>query len=208
MEVGPWPGRTPSQGYVGPVPCLATGSVRGGAGREVVGGFTEWSNGWAAPRRFDAECSTPVWRGIASQAGDGLALGDGGDSRSRVWRLAPRADAVQVAPVQLDDLSGRYTVLLRSQFFDQPVGLEIDQAGVVCISLVGSGTSPVPPCAIRGQVSLVDGATGFVDFELASALTPLEPPYRGRGWIEQGSGGRVLVLIGDNGVRGLGLVAR
>ena len=65
-----------------------------------------------------------------------------------------------------------------------------------------------PDCDFSGRLELGDGALGIVDFELVDHTRRHLLPNRGRGWVAQTAAGRELVLVGDNGSTGLGLIAR
>jgi hypothetical protein len=91
-------------------------------------------------------------------------------------------------------------VVTRTQFFNLPVGLRIGADGSLCYDL-GSD------CRYRGTVSLHAGSAGFFEFSL-SDTTRSDMPFVGRGWL-QGEGDSLrIVLVGDNGPTGFGLVGR
>lgn len=51
-----------------------------------------------------------------------------------------------------------------------------------------------------------EGAIGLIDFDLKNLRNPALSDFRGRGWLQDTSTGRQLILIGDNGTTGLLLI--
>jgi hypothetical protein len=121
---------------------------------------------------------------------------------TQTWTLEPAAGVTQVLPVRTSDLAGMWTVRLQSQFFALDYSLTVGADGRVCLALGEI------PCAFSGRVETPDAVLGIVDFELVDTTRPHLLPYRGRGWLADTASGRELVLVGDNGSIGLGLIAR
>lgn len=123
-----------------------------------------------------------------------LQLDNGSSER---WQLAPSASPLS-QPLTLASLAQNWRVVTRTQFFNLPVGLRIGADGSLCFDL-GSD------CRYRGTVSLHTGSAGFFEFSL-SDTTRSDMPFVGRGWL-QGEGDSLhIVLVGDNGPTGFGLV--
>lgn len=133
-----------------------------------------------------------------------LALGAvaGSTAPPQAWTLAPPGGVSQVVPLSASTLAGEWTVRLRAQFFVLDFALSIAADGSACLTLAGPG------CDFSGHLETGDGALGIVDFELVDTTRPHLLPYRGRGWLADTASGRELVLVGDNGSIGLGLIAR
>lgn len=121
------------------------------------------------------------------------------------WTLDASADRI-VAPLAMAQLSRRFTQLLSAQFVaDSRAFVDIDEGGNVCVrieQLTG------PPCHLDGRVWISDAETGFLDFELVEHRFAGTPAYRGRGWLHQTESGTRLILVGQNGSAGLGIIAR
>lgn len=133
-----------------------------------------------------------------------LTLGavNGSTAQPQSWTLAAPAGVSLVAPLTLPALAGNWDVRLRAQFFALEFPLSIAADGSACLSFSGTG------CDFSGRLEVGDGAIGLVDFELVDHTRPHLLPYRGRGWLADTASGRELVLVGDNGSVGLGLIAR
>lgn len=119
------------------------------------------------------------------------------------WSLSA-SSATQVMPLSAATLARQYTVATRGQFVNFDLRLDIAADGELCLQ----DTPPAQTCRISGRVWISDSANGFVDFELSDRLTPANPPFRGRGWLQQEGGVERLVLVGDNGSTGFGLIGR
>jgi hypothetical protein len=97
---------------------------------------------------------------------------------------------------------------LDGQFAVTAATLSFDSDARLCLRyLVGPDQDT---CVLQGRYWLSDSEGGFFDFELrrtdgdgASAL-----PFRGKGWLQNDSDGDAIVLVGNNGYVGLGLIAR
>jgi hypothetical protein len=107
-------------------------------------------------------------------------------------------------PLSAATLARRYTVPTQGQFFGVDLRLDIAADGSLCLL----DAAPSETCRISGRVWVSDSANGFVDFELSDRLTQANPPFRGRGWLQREAGVERLVLVGDNGSTGFGLIGR
>jgi hypothetical protein len=65
-----------------------------------------------------------------------------------------------------------------------------------------------PECRLVGRLQSVATNPAFVEFELEDRDFPTQSAYRGRGWLQGDAGTQRLVLVGDNGPTGFGLVGR
>lgn len=107
-----------------------------------------------------------------------------------------------IAPLSLSLLSGDYWTVLGGQIFDLGVDISVSSSGEICFQYAVSCS-----CDLRGQLSLLEGDVGLINFEMRDQTNPDTPVYRGRGWLTQTGQGRRLVLVGDNGVFGMGMEA-
>lgn len=125
-------------------------------------------------------------------------------SDTRRWTLDLRQDN-RVLPLEMGMLTRRFAQSLSSQFIANPDAfIDIDATGRICVS-----TWTIPEeCKLEGQVWLSDPEEGFLSFELTDLRFPAAGAYRGRGWLHETARGRRLVLVGENGLNGLGFVAR
>lgn len=169
-------------------PAMALGSnMSGGFGEDNSGVWRLGAPGGAAAE-FDAATS-----------GNPIPI-----MGSRWRRGAPPATRL-VAPVDLDQLQGRYTVLLRNQFFEYSVTVTIGADGSLCLPAeLGPNAAP---CRLRGTVTTPDGEFGLIDFTAADVRFPGLASYTGRGWLLDTASGRELNLVGDNGTIGLVVMA-
>jgi len=126
------------------------------------------------------------------------------------WSEGAQAGVVLVAPITLDALAGDYRFEVTDQFFRRQSVIRVAADGSVCINLAEQAPLPQPPtgCHFSGRLSVPEGNIGLIDFELRADANPELAPYRGRGWLAEVNGTRELVLVGDNGVGGFGLVGR
>jgi len=122
----------------------------------------------------------------------------------QVW--TPASASMQlIAPVSVPQLVGEYTVPLRTQFFEVNASLSIDGTGGLCLRL----PEPVEisdSCGFTGIVSTPDGADGVIDFQIRDMRVDNGSQYRGRGWLAEVDGVTELVLVGDDGAHGFGLI--
>lgn len=117
--------------------------------------------------------------------------------------LAPSTQQA-VAPLSTGLLAGRWPVPMRGQFFDTAGELEIGTEGELCLRV---GLLELEAdCRLQGRLRVVPANPGFVEFELQDREFPAQAAYRGRGWVQREGGVRRLVLVGDNGPTGFGLV--
>ena len=106
--------------------------------------------------------------------------------------------------ITAEDLTGRYRVPIRDQFFTRDGSMEIGDDGAVCVEVIISSTG----CYLVGNIHAADDESGVVEFRLTSTEDPTRPAYFGRGWIADTDYGRELVLVGHpDGGKGFGLVA-
>jgi len=126
------------------------------------------------------------------------------------WAEGAPAGTTLVAPITLAALAGEYRFLLTDQFGQRQAVLRVHADGSACINLDELGTWQQPPtgCHFSGRLRVPEGEAGLIDFELSADGNPELAPYRGRGWLAEVDGSRELVLVGDNGVGGFGLVGR
>ncbi len=118
------------------------------------------------------------------------------------WIPAAEPGTRLLSPVTLALISGDYSALLGGQIFDLGVDISISGTGDVCFQYAVSSQ-----CNFRGQLSLLEGDAGLIEFEMRDQDYPDTPVYRGRGWLTESGLGRRLVLVGDNGVFGMGMEA-
>ncbi len=210
IEQGSWPDRSPTGGYVGAMPCVALGSVEALPLEGLRARLSEWSNTWTATQLDGAfGCPRGAWQGVAALQPDTLELRNSSAWEHRRWQFAAREGAALVAPLSLAGVSREYLVDLRWQFGDVTVPLSVQPDGSICLGTKDSSGTQTEACGLRGRLWLTEPEAGFFDFELVEQDAPQSDAYRGRGWLEERSeGGRRLVLVGSNGARGLGVVAR
>ncbi len=207
IEQGSWPDQSPMLGAVGPAPCVALGSVEALETGEARARLRELPNAWSGPRLPHA-CDGGTWQGVASVEAGAVALRNSSSAEHRLWRFEPRAEAQLVVPLDLPAVAGAYEVGLRWQFGELRVPMQVEADGSVCVDLRQGIGEATQPCGLRGRIWAADAQGGFIDFELAADNEPHSAPYRGRGWMERRAEGDRLLLVGDNGARGIGLVAR
>ncbi|MBD8526861.1 hypothetical protein [Pseudomarimonas arenosa] len=119
------------------------------------------------------------------------------------FRATPPTGYSLVAPVALADLAEGFEVITRGQFFPFLGALSVTADGRVCVRISGATSNG---CDFAGKISAGEGELGLLDVELTNQNDPLLSPYRGRGWLMEGPQGRELILVGHNGVTGLGLI--
>ncbi len=182
------PDAIPVTGYVGFPGALIKARPREDASVELSRySMAPWLNAPSA-------VSSAAWQAEANGGVLGLQLDNGSSER---WQFAPSASPLS-QPLTLASLAQNWLVVTRTQFFNLPVGLRIGADGSLCFDL-GSD------CRYRGTVSLRTGSAGFFEFSL-SDTTRSDLPFVGRGWL-QGEGDSLrIVLVGDNGPTGIGLV--
>ena len=96
-------------------------------------------------------------------------------------------------------LAGReFAASTRAQFVSLPLLVRFLEDGAICIDLVEQ------VCQYAGTVGEFDAGMAMFEFELTDPRLPNEP-YRGKGWVREDT--RQLILVGESGSRGLGLVA-
>lgn len=137
---------------------------------------------------------------------DGGTLDIAFDS-GRNYRLSLSPSAQQaVAPLSANTLAGTWPVPMRGQFLDTPGELEVGADGSVClrVALIELEAS----CRLEGHLQAVAANPAFIEFELSDRQFPAQPAFRGRGWLQRGEGIDRLVLVGDNGPIGFGLIGR
>lgn len=128
---------------------------------------------------------------------------DGG--RSHGLSLSPSAQQA-VAPLSASVLAGTWPVPMRGQFLNAAGELEIGADGTAClrVGIIELEAS----CRLEGRLQAVAANPAFVEFELSDRQFPAQPAFRGRGWLQRGEGIDRLVLVGDNGPIGFGLIGR
>lgn len=184
-------------------PSVVRASPVAGAGTALdVDAVSFGTFAFAGQRFLSHDALAGGWAPIGGEPQLTLGAVNGSIARPQAWTLAPPGGVGLVAPLTASALSGDWIVRLRAQFFALDYALTIDADGHACLTLAGPG------CDFSGRLEVGDGAIGLVDFELVDHTRPHLLPYRGRGWLADTASGRELVLVGDNGSVGLGLIAR
>lgn len=117
-------------------------------------------------------------------------------SFSSTWRVL---DPLFRSGYGIEDLAGRkFAASAEGQFFPTPLLIRLLDDGGICIDL---GTFE---CYFAGTVGEFDAGMTMFEFELTDPRLP-NAPYRGKGWVRENT--RQLILVGESGSRGLGLVA-
>lgn len=186
------PGRT----YVGEASRLLRAQLRAEGESTVSRFLTTWH--FAQPNAEPA--LSAAW--TANGAGGVLRMSVPPATEEH-WSLSA-SSATHVMPLSAATLARRYTVPTQGQFVGFDLRLDITADGDLCLL----DSAPAETCRISGRVWVSDSANGFVDFELGDRLTPASPPFRGRGWLQREAGVERLVLVGDNGSTGFGLIGR
>lgn len=124
------------------------------------------------------------------------------------WTLR-RSNADLVRPLRVERLARSYAATLRGQFFELPASIAFESDGSLCLRRYPEG-QPTDPCRLVGRYWLADAEQGFLDFELTDVDTVISPKvaYRGRGWLQSDGQGDALIMVGDDGYTGFGLIAR
>ncbi len=137
---------------------------------------------------------------------DGGSLSFAFDS-GRGHSLSLSASPQQVlSPLAPTVLAGRWQVPMRGQFLEAVGELEISTDGALCLR-VGLATIE-PECRLQGRLQPVAANPAFIEFELSDRQFAAQPAFRGRGWVQRGDSVERLVLVGDNGPIGFGLIGR
>lgn len=198
------PDLSPAPGWVsGSRPCVATGTVNP-PGSDTPSSLMERGNGWQATH-VDLFCDDRGWQGEAVITANGFALESANADDATSWSFASRVNATLVSPLSLADLEGTRTLRLRTQFFEVASTLTVEANGDVCVDRWLGSQPETLPCGYRGRLVPDPTDPGFLDMEL---ITSDGMVFRGRGWLEDTPSGRRLVLIGDNGQHGMGIVAK
>lgn len=196
---------SPGPGWVSSATaCVATGSVNL-AGGTMPSALRETPNAWHYGSGPSWSCDDRGWSGQAQVLPDGFVLSSAGALDGTQWRFRERSGVELVTPLTLADTQGEYRVALRSQFNTMQTSLRVDTNGAVCIDMLLGANGPAYGCLLTGQLSIDERDPGFLDLWLSG---PGGPVYRGRGWLEDRTDGRRLVLIGTSDTGGMAIVAQ
>lgn len=111
-----------------------------------------------------------------------------------------------VSPVSTQRVGGAWEVRMGGQIIDHHARLELTAEGSVCLRFLG-GAEP-GPCRLTGDLVPLAESNHFLGFELRDSEHPSQAPFTGRAWVQRGDGIERLILVGDNGPTGFGLVGR
>lgn len=160
--------------------------------------YSDWILG-----RPNAQIPTRVHGQFDASGGSlGFAFDSG---RGHSLSLSPASAQLQ-RPLSTANLVGRWPVPMRGQFVDAVGELDVGEEGALCLR-VGLVILE-PECRMTGTLRLASGNSAFVEFELDDQEFPALPTYSGRGWLQIAPDGQRLVLVGDNGPIGFGLIGR
>jgi hypothetical protein len=164
--------------------------------------FSRYASDWIFGRA-NAQQPTRVEGRFDAEGGSLSFAFDAGRGHSLSLSPSPQQSIV---PLTDDALAGRWTVPMRGQFFDTVGELQISADGELCLRV---GVVELEPgCRLVGRLQSVATNPAFVEFELEDRDFPTQSAYRGRGWLQGDAGTQRLVLVGDNGPTGFGLVGR
>ena len=130
-----------------------------------------------------------------------------GVTKTAVWAFRPSV-AELVQPLTSERLEGVYSLKLDGQLAATHAEIEIGADAGLCLRYLIVALQDT--CELAGRYWLVDGEEGFLDFELFGVKNGRAEglAYRGRGWLQADADGEAIVLVGDDGYSGLGLIAR
>ncbi len=191
--------RIPGPTSLQPPPSVVVASLAEASGASSV---RQTGNYWA---RFALSATAPV-RADWDAAGHGTLVHPDAGGRSVRWSLAP-STALRVQPLSSDRLVGRYDIRFDGQFFDSQGAIEFAADGSLCITVA---LQDPDACSLRGRYWSNDTEAGWFDFELRHVDGGRAPDvaYRGRGWLQGDVDGEALLMVGDDGHTGFGLIAR
>lgn len=184
----------PGPQFVGAPSFVSRARIGASGVREFQRFFNYWATGLTTlPLGLTAE-------GPLTREGGRLTLQDG-TAQGRELVLSPNGRL----PLSTERVAGLWSLRLRNQFFDADGTIEVAADGSVCIRY--SPNEPAAGCRFVGDVRPVAGSTAFVQFELRSTSSTT-PAFSGRGWLQGAEGEELLLLVGDNGATGFGLIGR
>jgi hypothetical protein len=198
------PGMIPGPYFVGAYPSVFRATPTQAAAGAVDARMRTMTMSWLRP-----QISVAVGTGTWNLAGAYSARFDSVDTAPpnltaavQHWRQGAAVGVELVSPVSLTELSGTHRIDYFNQFFERRGEMTVSEGGALCLKLDSSD------CEHIGTLSTPEGALGVIDFEMRSVVDPNLATYRGRGWLARANGERVLVLTGDNGSIGFGLIGR
>lgn len=156
---------------------------------------------WSWSAAYPSGVETPDAQWSYGNAGVTLSFSSIANNSNETWAFTAAPGAL-VAPLTREELARTYSVRFRGQFSSNEQAMQVNADGTICIA-----ASQTEPCRYAGRYWLPDGGDGFMDFEVADIRNP-NAVHRGRGFLHTEEGGRVLVMIGDNGLHGFALHAR
>ncbi|SDD12834.1 hypothetical protein [Aquimonas voraii] len=188
----------PGRSFVGDPGAVTRARIKQDSGLE----FSRYASDWIFGR---ANALQPM-RAEGSFDTEGGSLSFSFDAgRGSSLSLSPSTQQA-VAPLTTGLLAGRWPVPMRGQFFDTVGELDIGGEGELCLRV---GLFELEAgCRLQGRLRVASANPGFVEFELEDLEFPAQAAYRGRGWVQREGGLQRLVLVGDNGATGFGLIGR
>ncbi|MGQ0799332.1 MAG: hypothetical protein ACT4NL_04355 [Pseudomarimonas sp.] len=187
-----------------PPPRIITARLQDEAQESGATVVRETGNYWA---RFALASIGPVRGNWVEAGGAGTLSYSDAMNRPAIWELQSSPAALQ-KPLSVQRLARSRTLLLNAQLFGpNSVRVTLTADGSVCVT---NDMTPTSACRFQGRYWLTDAEAGFFDFELRERETRVAPEiaYRGRGWLQVDGQGEALIMVGDDGHTGLGLIAR
>ncbi len=185
----------PGPQFVGAPSFVSRARIGSNGVREFQRFFNYWATGLTTqPLGLTAE-------GSLTREGGQLTLRDG-TAQARELVLSPNGRSL-LSPARV---AGLWSLRLRNQFFDADGAIEVAADGSVCIRYAPN--EPAAGCRFVGEITPVAGSAGFLRFELRSTGSASIPAFSGRGWLQSAEGEELLLLVGDNGATGFGLIGR
>lgn len=192
------PDAVPGRSFVGLPGSITRARVTEDGSLSFKRYYSDWVFG-----RANAQIPTRV-HGQFDVSGGSLGFAfDSGRGHSLSLSAAP---AQLHRPLTTANLVGRWPVPMRGQFVDAVGELDVGEGGALClrVGLVVLDTD----CRMTGTLRPASGNSAFVEFELKDQEFPALSTYSGRGWLQTAPDGQRLVLVGDNGPIGFGLIGR
>lgn len=188
----------PGPSFVGTPGWITRAKVSDSGGVELLRYSSIWSHGFST-----AVTPTSV-EGAFTPNGGSLGLRTANGFTYQLALVPSRQSFV--APLSPQAIEGRWNVHMTGQFIDHFAELVATADGSVCLRFVPGIVNE--PCRLAGQATSLPGSEHFIAFELKDSAYPAQPPFTGRAWVQRGDGIERLVLVGDNGPTGFGLVGR
>jgi hypothetical protein len=209
------PDGSPTNNSVSDRSCIGLGSLEAVSEGMARARWRVLNNWWSRTVGVSEGCQLGEWHGLVETSSEGVDLPSPGQTRDErwepedwIWQIESRTSASLVAPLSLAQIARSYEVRLAWQFGAYSVPMVVNADGTICLTKQSDSSTSQVSCALSGRLWLSEPQAGFFDFELADAERPAADPYRGRGWMEAREDGNRLVLVGENGANGLGVVGR